>query len=488
MHALRWRAHLLGPNFFPSPYTDLEFDSAYDLESNVSSRVPEGETLKVAALWGIEVFGPSEAESLYSALRTLGWSAGLSSEREGALTWAEQQRTYGWGGVYNVGVVGRAKASALSHLGNHSPLPEGVDCLLVRLHQITPAVTCALVCFVFDDDAATVYARELGKDRSAWFERRGRMVSRWDPAAVKERELKAARARLRGMVTTWFREHLPGYFSGMRDLSRFPVAELLSTEIDSLFPGERVSGRQLDWRRRVARARSFEVWSNTKPSGIRFSLRSQEWPKASDNVLIASVVPRLLPEGQVRLYNHNPRSTAFICHNALDGAVVYFGLLSFLSEVSRDLKSTREELDLSKGKQGALRTVELIRRFFDRSAGMPAVVRELREELSKPGMLEHHSSTFTAPGWTEKDPVRDFMSEIRRGVQQRASTLLEDEAAAREHFGQLSTILATRESIRVQRRMEVLTVLALVVALLSLAAAVPDAWVERARQLIAGSL
>lgn len=49
-----------------------------------------------------------------------------------------------------------------------------------------------------------------------------------------------------------------------------------------------------------------------------------------------------------------------------------------------------------------------------------------------------------------------------------ASRLAEDEATMRDHFEQLSSILSIGENVKVQRRMELLTVLALLVAMLSL--------------------
>ncbi|MEA3591891.1 hypothetical protein OIN95_14510, partial [Staphylococcus aureus] len=49
-----------------------------------------------------------------------------------------------------------------------------------------------------------------------------------------------------------------------------------------------------------------------------------------------------------------------------------------------------------------------------------------------------------------------------------ANRLTEEEVSIREHFEQVSAVLSVRESIKAQRRMEWLTVLALVVAFASL--------------------
>jgi hypothetical protein len=49
-----------------------------------------------------------------------------------------------------------------------------------------------------------------------------------------------------------------------------------------------------------------------------------------------------------------------------------------------------------------------------------------------------------------------------------------DEASTREQFEQFASILSIKESIRAQKRMEILTVVALLVAFLSLLAALPS--------------
>lgn len=49
-----------------------------------------------------------------------------------------------------------------------------------------------------------------------------------------------------------------------------------------------------------------------------------------------------------------------------------------------------------------------------------------------------------------------------------ATRLVQDEAVMREHFAQLSSILSIGENVKVQHRMELLTVVAVTVAVLSL--------------------
>ena len=62
-----------------------------------------------------------------------------------------------------------------------------------------------------------------------------------------------------------------------------------------------------------------------------------------------------------------------------------------------------------------------------------------------------------------------------------AKNVLAEEHALREHLEQLSNILSVRESVTAQRRMEWLTVAALIVAFMSLIVAALTLWMPQSR-------
>jgi len=88
MRQVKWRAHWLLPNTVPPPYGgEKAFYVRHDRESNEASRIPEDEQLRLSVVWGVELFGPAEVESLYDSLRTLKWTSGVGrSKEEGWLT------------------------------------------------------------------------------------------------------------------------------------------------------------------------------------------------------------------------------------------------------------------------------------------------------------------------------------------------------------------------------------------------------------------
>jgi hypothetical protein len=264
---------------------------------------------------------------------------------------------------------------------------------------------------------------------------------------------------------------------------RFPMAELLTTKSEDVFTE---SQRQIhfDWRRIISNGSPHEVWTSKDLSGFRFTARQERWPRDQPNSIIACVSVHHLTEKRIQMYGGGASAIVAICNEAFEGVLTYFAVSAFLAEVARDMKSTREALSLSKSNRKTIRTIGRIQGFFGRNTGVHAVVHELRNLTNVRGFIEHYCGNFTAKPWGKDQSDRDFANELREIINVRASALINDESSTREHFEQLSTILSIRESIRAQRRMEVLTIVALLVATASLVAAAPDGWIAMMKQLL----
>lgn len=482
---LLWKAHWIAPNLLPDRFGDKAYLEARDKKSNEESRVDSSEELRVRAVWGIELFGPNESDQLYEALRVLNWSAGYGRAQNEALTWVQEQRSYGHGGFYNVGIVTQSsRPQQFMMVRNHASLPEDVDHLTVSLHQVVPTVTCIVVCFVLKEEVAARYEQAMNKIHASKSERSsGWSISRVEPFHIKQREVEAIRGRFRRMATNWFQRNLPGHFSRSNTPQRFPTAELLTTKSEDVF-ADSPSKITPDWRRIVSDFGVRDIWTSKYLPGLRFTLKPGRWPRGSENFLSACVSLQSFPEEKIRLYGGSPRAIVASCHEVLEGALACFAVSAFLAEVASDLKNTREDLSISKSNRRTMHTIDRIQRFFDRNAGVPSVLRELRDLTKVRGHIEHTCGDFETTPWKADQPSRDFAMEIREGLNFRASALIEDESSTREHFEQLSTVLSIRESIRAQRKMEVLTIVALIVATVSLVAAVPDGWVAVLKTLL----
>lgn len=483
--ALWWRCHWFYPNLIPSPHPDDKvYRNERDQQSNEETRVTEGEELRVQIIWGVELYGPAEIDQLYEGLRRLRWHGQFRNQKDGALNWIQEQRSYGWGGTFNIGYVGRQGRRGRSmFVDSYAPLPPEVDHLLVTVHQLTASLTAMRVGFVLTGEASTIYEREFDLDRVTVREQSRPKwgISILEPEHLKARAISTARQKLRNLAGHWFGENVPGFFSSLHRLERFPTAELITTKYENVLSRNvKSKGRAFfGWRRILVNASPYDVWTYEDYNGLQMT--SKRLGVNDDGLhVIAALQTDALPEDEMKhIGGKEPSGYQYYCNEILGGILVHLATVEYLKETSRDLKLTRQSLKTTRaGRSNVMRPLNGIHLFFDRTIGTPAVARELAHLSKDIAWYRHDCSKFTADGWHKDDKPRDFCDELCQGVHFLATRVGEEESSIRSHFEQISSILSIRESIKAQRRMEVLTVVAVIVAVASLLTALQPRWLD----------
>jgi hypothetical protein len=422
-------------------------------------------------MWGMELFGPAEIELLYERLARLKWTAGVAtSKTDGALNWVRHQRAYGGeGGWYNVGIVAeRSDHQRFFMLNNYASLPAEVDYLLVRIFQLTPSLTCVLVGFVLKDQATRSYEVEINRDRKTVRERSSYRwaVSNLEPEHLKRRSIEQVRSKMQNLVGRWFRANLPGFFCGLSG-SHLPTAELVTTRTRHLLSYERHEppGINFGWRHLFANCSRFDVWTYAECPALRFSAEGHGFSDESFNLVVALCTSDVPEESLKYIGGREFGSYVAYSHEMMDGILSNYAGVAFLKEVSKDLKISRAKLKISSLRhRSGVHVLERIQSFFDRSLGTPVVATELRDRSKRPSLYQHEYSRFISPRWTKDEEQREFAKVLCEQTHFLATRVIAEENSTREHFEQLASILSVRESIKAQRRMEWLTVIALVVA------------------------
>jgi len=362
-------------------------------------------------------------------------------------------------------------------IDNYAPMPDVVEHLLVRIFQLTPSLTSVLVGFVFKERFERSYEVQLNRDRKTAREcsLRRSSISILDPGHLKRRSLEQARARTRDVARRWFDANMPGFFCGLRD-DRMPTAELITTQAQNLLSEEADGPTSIHfgWRRLLSNSSHFDVWTYADCSGLRFVTDDRGWTKETPHLVVALCASDV-PEDVLKHWGgHERHAYIAYCHERMDGILSNYAGLAFLRETSKDLKISRAALNIGNvSRRRSVRTLEQIQSFFDRSLGTPAVATELLDRSKHVIYYKHECARFLSPGWAKDDVPREFGTVLCEQTQFLASKVISEEHSMREHFEQLSTILSVRESVRAQRRMEWLTVVAVVVAAASLYAALP---------------
>ena len=221
----------------------------------------------------------------------------------------------------------------------------------------------------------------------------------------------------------------------------------------------------LDWRNLFSNTSRYDLWTSSDCAGLRFALNGNGWGEETSHLVVAMCTSEI-PESTLEHWGgHDRRAYAAYSHEQMSGILSNYAALQFLREVSKDLKISRVALTIgSAGRRKAVRTLEKIQAFFDRTLGIPAMVTELLDRSKNVHYYRHECERFFSPGWGKSDAPREFGIVLHEQTRFLAAEVISEERSMREHFEQLSTVLSVRESVRAQKRMEWLTVVALIVA------------------------
>lgn len=472
----KWWVSWLLPNWGAFNRSDRVFERAHDARENEETRVPPELELRVPMVWGCELYGPAEIDGLYTGLEKLEWGVvGRVGDKDGIAKWIRESRAYGQEG----GWLNGGRVAALSERGkyianhNYAPLPGGVTSLDVQVFQLSPSLTGVLVGFRLDDTVAQRYEIEINRDRKTYRRRirRARAISIIGPENQKREAIALVRSSLRSLVAAWYKRNLPGYFSSLDRNSAFPIMELLSVkEGPVLHEPPTVPRTWRNWRRLLRNAGlSRYVWTSREHDGLQFVL-ADDGEGTHGSVITVAVDESRFPEEDFNFYGGKSREAlTYLCGQKLCYVLPNAAIVEYLKEQTRYLNLSREQLKVARSGRGNLgRTLRTITQFFDRTLGVPALAGELTRRASQPWGYEPELAEFSAPELGADLPPRELPDLFRSTTRVMASRLAEEEIVMRGHFEQLSSILSIHENVKVQRRIQMLTVFALVVAFLSL--------------------
>jgi hypothetical protein len=222
---LHWRAFRWLPGLVPAPIRpgDRDFHTQVDQEQNQNLRVPDEFQLRCPVVWGVELYGPLEIDSLYQGIENLGWRrVGARNSESNASEHIRNQRADSSGGWINMGFVLPKGASKGLSDPNYSILPAGVERLMVKIVFLTPSLTAVVIGFRLTGSLTERYAREINQNRTTTYRPTRRGLEWLEPVHLKSDAVRGARREMRALAGNWFAQNLPGYFCGEMPGSHFP--------------------------------------------------------------------------------------------------------------------------------------------------------------------------------------------------------------------------------------------------------------------------
>lgn len=475
-----WPLYARFPNIMPNPYGE---DKAYirkrDAESNAKSALEEDVTLRLGCIMVSEIFGPNEIETLYDGLQKIGWDRERIPVRDRSnIDWLKTQRLYGTEGTMPLGWIHRPD-DAKKYIGVRytAEFPKQFSSLLVTISQLTPSTTCISVGFILTDEAALEYANAINEPAKTTRvpKRRSRALSILNVEHVKEERVRRIREKYRNVGISWLSENFPGFFSEHCDKSHFPTVEFLSLDGFTPFDKEAPKDRGwLHWSRFVNIDNDFGSWTSSSVASLKFSFDAGRREKTPNHMTIA-LRWDVLSEEDLKFYKGDSLgSRTYFAKEHLQGIIAKYALASYLRELLRSLKETRQSLSVRSKARRTNSAVEQISAFFRRSIGVPSIAREVLALSENDASFRWNAAGFTQQNWGEEEPY-EIKEALKWSLERLSRQLLEEDQDTREFLNQLSSTLGTKESITAQRRMQWVALLALAVAIISMVVAVYSA-------------
>lgn len=477
-----WPLHARFPNTIPNPYgEDRDYTRKRDAESNAKSALDEGISLQLGCIMVSEMFGPNEIETLYERLEKIGWDRERTPVRDGSnIDWLKKQRLYGSEGTMPLGWIHRPE-DAKKYVGVRytADFPKVFSSLLVNISQLTPSTTCLCVGFILTDDASLEYSNAINEPAKTTRvpKRRSRTYSIMNVELVKEERVQRVREKYRNAGISWLSKNFPGFFSERCENSHFPTVEFLSldgfTPFDKDAPKDRGWGH---WSRFVKIDHVFGSWTSSSVPSLRFSFDAGRRDNIPNHMTVA-LRWDVLSEEDLKIYGVDSLGTrTYFANERLDGIIARYALASYLRELLRSLKETRQSLSVRSKVRGSTSEVEQISTFFRRSIGVPSIAREVLELSENDASFRWNATGFTQQNLRDEEEPYEIKEGLKSFLGRLSRRLLEEDHDTREFLNQLSSAMGTKESIAAQRRMEWVAFLALTVAAISMIVAIYTAF------------
>lgn len=463
---LHTRVHFRFPNLVPDVPENKIFHKEKDAEENQESKVPLEEDLRQAAVWGVELYGPKEIATLYEGIERLGWAGGrFGIPDSDVLEWVRRVRRYGHGGSRDLGVVCRPKEKGAGR-EYFSPMPDTCKYLLISINQITPSLTAVLVYFVLNKETAKIYETILNTDRKTFYKRLKGRSGYSIPGVLNQKGDMIEKARLQraDIASSWFAQHLPGMFSGGALINELPTGELIAMNSHVSFKNtedDHDRGKGKTWAHLLGVNRRFDGWLHPEHAGFGLILDERRENKKYHSIV--TLTTSALPD-DLYLFSNGRSWGAYhaFVYGQIKGVAIRLAASNYLSEIGRRIRDARECVgQASRSRVAISQTLNQIEGFYRSAIGDPAIAEEM-SGLDE-SEFDWDCTKFVSADRDFKDTL-ELPSALHKMTKRIADGVHAEGRSARQLFQEVATTLSTRESIRAQRRMETLTILAIVVA------------------------
>jgi hypothetical protein len=469
----------------PDPYPDDNADDGTywrerDRIENESTRPPEGEEVRRPGLLLTDCFVAGDADRLVDGLTALGFDPeGWLGPGSGFATWIQRARRTGQpAGWLQIGSVVAAPAQAWRFHGQvQAELPEEFTHVLLRISAPVPGLITLTALFQLREAAALGIDDQLRTDRFLRLEKSGTITSYSSARHRKHEAVRAERESMREAATTWMAQTFAGTLTAQFQMSPLPCTELLTFKQHAPFveTDDRPSVIDGDYRTMLSTDHDTDAFESPELRGWRVGAPwrgiDPQWTLVAGCRDPGTVGNASEQEQEADLDRPSPRPTAL--HQLLDtlaGLNEQFAVLALLSNYEAELARVRDELASTETGEATLRRLSTVRSTLsDLTFDAALVAHGVASWAEHDGLWGYDvPRLLQASAWRrERDPEVDLSGNLRWRVQGAATWIAEMEGRLREQLTITTNIEAASTNIKLVQVTLVVSLLALLVAVLA---------------------
>ena len=443
----------------------LEYAKERDPDENRETTPAEDERIDLHCLWAVELYTPSFADRLLENLERLGWDQEDFPGRESPASWVRVSRQLPEGGSWiNLGIIRpRSDERPWPPRDRTAELPKNVRYAAGGLYSITPSLTCIVMKFVFDDGCDRELETALREKRITFARSVARGHQIFGPRTQKTEEVRSIRYERMVLAMGWFRENLPGIFSaGLLD-GKMPTCELVTLRVQEPFPNREDERRTPQYLGILELDFALSGWVSTNVEEFKFALGLRGKGLEYHSVFAL----RMSDSSNGELFKPYSSMSSFV-DSTYQRMIGILAIRALLEGYSRRLNRLRDRVTTGirrASRRRPYQTLESLLADVAYDVDIAAITRELISSTSAPLRLSWEIGKFKP--LHGRMPGESLAESFCRSVNELASKLQQTDSSLRDHLTQFGSLLASKENIRTQKRILLLSIFVAAVAVAS---------------------
>jgi len=269
-----------------------------------------------------------------------------------------------------------------------------------------------------------------------------------------------------------------------------PTCEFVSTRQTEPFPA-----RQKDGKRRPAflsvldMDHDIDTWRCNGATNLRFT-----WPPLRrDNELYHAVLAmqeNTFDKDTLRGWGEGRDGEIHYVDHMIKGLLSRWALWPMLTGYGRHLNAIRDSATLrSRSRHDAFKVLAALEDHVSYSIDIAAVTADLIPFAREPALFDHEAQSFEAARVDlYKNPNFTLIEGLRNWISKRAEWLQKTDLSVRDHLTQYGSLVGAKENVRVQRKLQNLTIVIVILTMVIVVLTLLTFWAALAGTEVAATI